>query len=79
MNIDDAIEYLQREKKRGVKNIIVAWWTADQFKREDDDTWAEMTGWLDDNMEWSVTHCALNDLIKHFQPESHDEQEKENA
>jgi uncharacterized protein YidB (DUF937 family) len=68
MNIDDAIEYLQKEKKHGVKNIIVAWWSADMFKREDDATWSEMTGWVDDNMDWSATHGALEDLMNYFQP-----------
>lgn len=68
MNIDDAIEYLKAEKKRGIENIIIAWWSADMFNRKDDATWAELTGLVDDNMDWATTHRALDDLMHHLEP-----------
>ena len=41
MTVDEAIENLKAAKKRGVKNIVLAYWEADQFDREDDDVWAD--------------------------------------
>lgn len=56
MTIDKAIELLQAEKAAGGKNIIAAWWLADQFDRQDDEAWAADVEQIDDKFDWSSTH-----------------------
>ncbi len=56
MTIDKAIELLQAEKAAGGKNIIAAWWLADQFQRADDEKWAADVEQIDDKFDWSSTH-----------------------
>jgi hypothetical protein len=56
MTIDKAIELLQAEKAAGGKNIIAAWWLADQFQRADDEEWAADVEQIDDKFDWSSTH-----------------------
>lgn len=63
MNIDEAIENLQHAKKSGVKNIILAWWSADQFQRSDDDQWAADAETVEDKMDWAETHDAIHDIL----------------
>lgn len=55
MTIDEAIENLKDAKKQGVKNIVLAWWAASMFDREDDDEWAADVEQIDDNFDWSST------------------------
>jgi hypothetical protein len=64
MTIDDAIERLKAAKKSGVKNIIAAWWFADQFQREDDDVWAADAEAVEDKMDWSPTYDNIRELIE---------------
>jgi hypothetical protein len=64
MTIDDAIERLKAAKKSGVKNIIAAWWFADQFDREDDDVWAEAAERVERKMDWSPTHDDISTLLE---------------
>jgi len=59
MTIDKAIENLKAAKKSGVKNIIAAWWFANQFQREDNDEWAHAAELVERKMDWSATHDAL--------------------
>lgn len=59
MTINEAIQNLQAAKKRGVKNIILAWWSADQFDRADDETWASDAEKIDEDFDWSATHEDL--------------------
>ena len=63
MTVDEAIENLKAAKKSGVKNIIAAWWFADQFQREDDDVWAEAAERVERKMDWSATHDDINDIL----------------
>ena len=41
MTIDQAIENLKLVKKRGVKSLVLAYWTAEDFNRNDDAQWAD--------------------------------------
>jgi hypothetical protein len=63
MKIDEAIEALQEEKKNGTKNIILAYWTAEDFEREDDLAWREDLEILDTDLDWSATHEDLQDAL----------------
>lgn len=64
MTIDEAIENLKAAKESGVKNIIAAWWFADQFQREDDDVWAEAAERVEQKMDWSYAHEDIRELIE---------------
>ena len=63
MTVDEAIELLKAAKKSGVKNIIAAWWFADQFQREDDDVWAHDAEYVEHQMDWSPTHDDISTLL----------------
>jgi uncharacterized protein (DUF2225 family) len=63
MTIDEAIEKLKSAKKSGVKNIIAAWWFADQFQREDNDEWAYAAELIERKMDWSATHDDLKSML----------------
>jgi hypothetical protein len=56
MTIDEAIKLLEAEKAAGVKSIILAWWNADMFDRQDDEAWAADVEQIDDKFDWSSTH-----------------------
>ena len=64
MKIKQAIKQLQELEKDGVKNIILAFWEADDFDREDDKSWAEDVEIVDDSFDWSATHEDLNNYIE---------------
>jgi len=64
MKIKQAIKELQELEKNGVKNIILAFWEADNFDREDDKAWAEDVEIVDDSFDWSATHEDLNNYIE---------------
>lgn len=59
MTIDEAIELLKNAKKRGVKSVILAWWEADQFEREDNEDWEQVADRIERKMDWSGTHDDL--------------------
>jgi hypothetical protein len=63
MTIDKAIELLQAEKAAGGKNIIAAWWLADQFQRADDEEWAHAAELIERKMDWSATHNDLQSML----------------
>lgn len=56
MTIDEAIELLKDEKKAGVKSVILAWWNADMFGRQDDDAWADAADIVERKHDWSSTN-----------------------
>jgi hypothetical protein len=56
MTIDEAIENLKDAKKRGVKSIIMAWWDALEFSRQDDEAWEHAADLVERKMDWSGTH-----------------------
>lgn len=63
MTVDEAIKMLQSEKTGGIKNIVLAYWTADQFGRIDDATWAHDAEVVEDKMDWSDAHDTMQDLL----------------
>jgi len=66
MTIDEAIEQLKSEKAAGIKNVIMAWWTADAFGRVDDAAWAHDAALIERKMDWSAAHddiMAALDII----------------
>ena len=62
MNIDEAIQMLKDEKKRGVRNIVIAHWTAEAFDRQDDAAWAVITDRVMD-LDWSMIGDSVLELI----------------
>lgn len=59
MTIDEAIENLKAEKRRGTKSVIIAWWDAEQFGRADDEAWENATDVVERKHDWSSTHDDL--------------------
>lgn len=59
MTIDDAIDNLQRAKARGVKSVILAYWTADTFDCPDDENWQTDAEIVENKFDWSATHSDL--------------------
>jgi hypothetical protein len=70
MTIDEAIENLKAAKKSGVKNIVAAWWFADQFQREDDEVWADAAERIERKMDWSPTHDDIRELLELYTGET---------
>lgn len=63
MTIDEAIENLKAAKKGGTKSIVFAWWSADMFGREDDESWQHDAEIVEDKMDWSVAHENISWLL----------------
>ncbi|NBT75132.1 hypothetical protein EBZ80_24235 [bacterium] len=63
MTIDEAIDNLKRAKKKGVKSVILAWWSADMFGRSDDSDWERSAEIAEDKMDWSTTHSDLASVL----------------
>jgi hypothetical protein len=63
MTIDDAIRNLESAKRGGTKSIILAWWSADMFDREDNDEWEHAAEVVEDKMDWSATHSDLHHVL----------------
>lgn len=69
MKIDQAINMLQEAKANGSKNIIFAFWEAGLFERKagktfkDNETWANITNFIDENMDWAYVHESLQEII----------------
>ncbi len=63
MKIKDAIKLLKEEEKNGVKNIIMAYWTAESFERKDNRSWEEDLDIVDTDMDWSSSHEDIQSLL----------------
>lgn len=69
MKIDQAINMLQESKANGSKNIIFAFWEANVFERKagktfkDNETWANIANFIDENMDWAYVHEGLQEII----------------
>jgi DNA-directed RNA polymerase alpha subunit len=64
MTIDDAIEKLQAAKARGVKNIVLACWCAENFDKLDDQKWEETTAFIEYEMNWSSAYDPMKAFVK---------------
>jgi len=63
VTINEAIDNLERAKKKGVKSVILAWWSADMFGRPDDADWERSSEIVEDKMDWSATHSDLTSVL----------------
>ena len=63
MTIDKAIENLQKAKLEGTKNIILAYWSADGFEREDNEDWSDDAETVEELMDWSGTHEDISMIL----------------
>lgn len=63
MTIDEAIENLKDAKKRGVKSVILAWWDALDFSRQDDEAWEHAAEMVERKHDWSSTHEDLQTTL----------------
>jgi chemotaxis regulatin CheY-phosphate phosphatase CheZ len=68
MKIKDAIKLLKEEEKNGVKNIIMAYWTAEAFDRKDDSSWREDVDIVDSDYDWSADQEAIEDMLESLKP-----------
>jgi len=59
MTVDEAIENLKAAKKSGTKSVILAWWNADMFGRQDDETWEHAADTVERKHDWSSTQESL--------------------
>jgi hypothetical protein len=76
MTIDEAIKNLQDAKTRGVKSIVLAWWSADMLARVDNDDWAHIAERVEEEMDWSNTHEDLLEMANQIMYEEEDEEKK---
>lgn len=74
MSINDAIKQLKERKAQGVKHVVLAYWEADMFEREDDDKWAADAEHIENNMDWSRAHEGMDDLLGSNDDEEEDEE-----
>lgn len=64
MHIDEAIQTLKEAKKNGTKTIILAYWEADMFEREDNEEWKNDAEDLDNYFDWSSTHDQISSYLE---------------
>jgi hypothetical protein len=69
VTINDAIAALERAKARGVKSVILAWWEADMFDRQDNEDWERATEIAEDKMDWSAAHSDLQMTLDRYTSE----------
>jgi hypothetical protein len=63
MKIEEAIAQLIEEKANGTQSIVLAYWKADLFCREDDEGWHSDTELLESETDWSRVHDQMIDII----------------
>ena len=66
MKIEQAIELLKQAQKSGTKNIVLAYWQADMFGREDNADWESEAELIENDMDWSRAHDQMSDLLESF-------------
>ena len=60
MKIEKAIEMLKEAQKHGAKSIILAYWEADMFEREDDESWEIDSEYIENEMDWILVPKRKN-------------------
>lgn len=63
MRIDDAIKMLRDDKRKGVKSVILAYWTAEFFGRPDDDAFLADSEYVESEMDWSADNEAIEEML----------------
>jgi hypothetical protein len=54
MKVKDALAALQGHDPE--QDLIIAWWYAENFDREEDEKWSELADLTDSKMDWSGIH-----------------------
>ena len=63
MQIDDAIKMLREEKRKGVKSVILAYWTAEFLGRPDNEEFLADSEYVESEMDWSADNEAIEELL----------------
>jgi hypothetical protein len=63
MKIEEAIKILKEEKKNGTKNIILAYWKAEDFDRKDNKGWKKDVDILEEDLDWSNTNEDMQSFL----------------
>jgi hypothetical protein len=64
MTIDEAIKNLKQAKAQGTKSVVLAWWSAEDFNKPDDQEWEATAARIEDKMDWSGTHDTMEALVE---------------
>jgi hypothetical protein len=75
MKIEEAIAQLIEEKANGTQSIVLAYWKADLFCREDDEGWHSDTELLESETDWSRVHDQMIDIISENDADDQEEDE----
>ena len=63
MSIEEAIELLKSEAENGNKSIILAYWTAEMFGKENGEEWDGFVATVEDKMDWAMAHEEMSCII----------------
>ena len=63
MRIEEAIQMLEKMKKNGVKNLVVATWDAKCFDLEEGEEWGAIAETLEHKTDWSHAYDRMQWLI----------------
>jgi hypothetical protein len=63
MKIEQAIEMLKENRHKGVKDIVLAFWIAEDFDRAEGEAWATEAAMLEDSIDWTGVNDQITDLL----------------
>lgn len=69
MSIEEAIQMLEKMKKNGVKNLVVATWDAKCFDMEDGEEWGAIAETLEHKIDWSHAYDQMQWVIDNVEEE----------
>ena len=72
MKISEAIKYLYLIENQD-DEIIIAWWSEDDFDDVPPGQWANLCSSIEDNLEWSSVQEAIEDALNERIVEEKDE------
>jgi len=73
MKIEDAIESLKKAQTSGVKSIIIAFWEASVFDRQDDAEWEKDCKFVEEDMDWSFPTEDIIEILENITPKQQGE------
>jgi hypothetical protein len=62
MKVKDAIAQLMEHEDKE-QDIVIAWWYADSFDREEDEEWSKLCDLTDRKMDWSGVHEDIDGFL----------------
>ena len=68
MKIEDAIESLKKAQSEGLKSIIMAYWEASSFDRQDDAEWEKDCESVEEIMDWSFPTEDIIQILEDITP-----------